>query len=61
MIDAMVRAISVSLDAEFGSGYEIYREEKKQGLKGRCHKKTWKTPVKSMFFKGSGKRGGANK
>ena len=36
MIDAMVRAISVSLDAEFGSGYEIYREEKKQGLREPC-------------------------
>ena len=31
------------------------------GDHGLCHKKTWKTPVKSMFFKGSGKRGGANK
>ncbi|WP_161845513.1 molybdopterin cofactor-binding domain-containing protein [Pseudoflavonifractor sp. 524-17] len=29
--------------------------------RGRCHKKTWRNPVKSMFFKGSGKRGGANK
>lgn len=42
-------------------GFGNYLMKKSGGTKGRCHKKTWKNPVKSMFFKGSGKRGGANK
>lgn len=36
MINAILEAISVSLNAEFGDRYKNYREEKKQDLKEPC-------------------------
>ena len=31
-----MESICMSLDAEFGDGYKIYREETEQGLQGPC-------------------------
>lgn len=36
MINEIIAAISVALDAEFGDEYEIYMEEIKQDLKEPC-------------------------
>lgn len=36
MINAIIEAVSVSLNKEFGDGYEIYMEEIEQGLKEPC-------------------------
>ena len=32
MINALIEAVSISLNGEFGDGYEIYMEEIKQDL-----------------------------
>ena len=36
MINSIIEAISISLNEEFGDGYEIHMEEIKQGLKEPC-------------------------
>lgn len=36
MINSIIRAISIALNAEFGSGYTIYAEDVEQGLKEPC-------------------------
>ena len=36
MINSVIEAVSVSLNAEFGDKYTIYTEELKQGLKEPC-------------------------
>lgn len=36
MINSIIESIQTSLNTEFGSGYEIYREETEQGLQGPC-------------------------
>lgn len=36
MINAIIEAISIALNEEFGGGYEIHMEEMKQGLKEPC-------------------------
>ena len=36
MVHFIMESICISLDAEFGDGYKIYREETEQGLQGPC-------------------------
>ena len=36
MINSIIESISISLDAEFGNKYTIYREEVEKGLKEPC-------------------------
>ena len=36
MINAIIEAVSVSLNSEFGDGYEIHMEEIEQGLEEPC-------------------------
>lgn len=51
MINAIVEAISISLDAEFGEKYSIYREEKQQGLKEPCFFIFCVHPTHTLFLK----------
>lgn len=50
MINAILEAVSISLHAEFGDGYEIYREAKTQGLKEPCFFIQCLNPADSLFF-----------
>lgn len=36
LINSIIEAISISLNAEFGDNYKIYTDELKQGLEGPC-------------------------
>ena len=51
MIQSIIEAISISLDAEFGEGYSIYREEKLQGLKEPCFFILCIHPTHTLFLK----------
>ena len=48
MINAIIEAVSVTLDAEFG--YEIYMEEIKQDLKEPCFFITCINPTTRLYF-----------
>ena len=50
MINAIMESISISLHAEFGDTYEIYREVKKQGLKEPCFFIQCLNPTNKLFF-----------
>lgn len=50
MINSIIESISVSLDAEFGSRYNIYREEKRQGLKEPCFFILCINPTNRLFL-----------
>lgn len=50
MINAIIEAISVSLDGEFGGGHEIHMEEIKQDLKEPCFFISCINPTSSLFL-----------
>jgi len=50
MINSIIQAISISLDAEFGEEYEIHMEEIKQDLKEPCFFIFCINPTHKMFL-----------
>lgn len=50
MINAIIEAISISLNGEFGDGYEIHMEEIKQDLKEPCFFISCTNPTSSLFL-----------
>lgn len=50
MINSIIEAISISLNEEFGDGYETYMEEIKQGLKEPCFFITCLNPTTELFL-----------
>lgn len=50
MINSIIEAISISLNEEFGDGYETHMEEIKQGLKEPCFFITCLTPTTELFL-----------
>ncbi len=50
MINSIIESISVALNAEFGDGYKIYREEKRQGLEEPCFFIQCLNPTEKLFF-----------
>lgn len=49
MINTIMEAISISLNAEFGDSYEIHMEEIKQGLKEPCFFIQCLNPTNNLF------------
>lgn len=50
MINSIIEAISISLNEEFGDGYETHMEEIKQGLKEPCFFITCLNPTIELFL-----------
>lgn len=50
MINAIIEAISMSLNAEFGDRYKIYREVKRQGLQEPCFFIQCLNPTNQLFL-----------
>ena len=50
MINAIIEAISIALNAEFGDGYEIHMEEIKQGLIEPCFFISCVNPTTDLFM-----------
>ena len=50
MINAIIEAISIALNAEFGDGYEIHMEEIKQGLTEPCFFISCVNPTTDLFM-----------
>lgn len=50
MINKIIDGISIALDAEFGSDYEIYTESIKQGLKEPCFSIICLNPKMNQFL-----------
>lgn len=50
MINSIIEAISVSLNSEFGDGYEIHMEEIEQGLKEPCFFIFCLNPATELFL-----------
>lgn len=50
MINSIIEAISISLNAEFGDKYELHMEEIKQDLKEPCFFISCLNPTKNLFF-----------
>lgn len=50
MINSIIEAISISLNEEFGDGYETHMEEIKQGLKEPCFFITCLNPTTELFL-----------
>lgn len=50
MINSIIEAISISLNAEFGENYEIYSEAKKQDLKEPCFFISCINPTSKLFL-----------
>ena len=50
MINKIIDGISIALDAEFGSDYEIYTENIKQGLKEPCFSIVCLNPRMEQFL-----------
>ena len=50
MINSIIEAISVSLNAEFGDAYEIHMEEIRQGLKEPCFFISCLNPTNNVFL-----------
>lgn len=50
MINAIIEAISVALNGEFGDSYEIHMEEIKQGLEEPCFFIFCLNPTSDLFF-----------
>lgn len=50
MINSIIESISISLNAEFGDGYRIHREAKRQGLKEPCFFIQCLNPTEALFF-----------
>lgn len=49
MINKIIDAISISINSEFGDGYEIYTESLKQGLKEPCFSVFCLNPTNELF------------
>ena len=50
MINSIIEAISISLNEEFGDGYETHMEEIKQGLKEPCFFIICLNPTTELFL-----------
>ncbi len=50
MINSIIEAISISMNEEFGDGYETHMEEIKQGLKEPCFFITCLNPTTELFL-----------
>lgn len=50
MINSIIEAISISLNEEFGDGYETHMEKIKQGLKEPCFFITCLNPTTELFL-----------
>lgn len=50
MTNSIIEAISTTLDAEFGEGYEIHMEEIRQGLKTPCFFIVSLNPTAELFL-----------
>lgn len=50
MINAIIEAVSVSLNSEFGDGYEIHMEEIEQGLEEPCFFISCLNPSNDLFL-----------
>lgn len=50
MINAIIKAISIALNKEFGDGYTNYTEEIRQGLKEPCFFISCINPVNRLFL-----------
>lgn len=50
MINTIIKAISIAINAEFGDGYEIYMEEIKQDLKEPCFFIQCLNPTYELFL-----------
>lgn len=50
MINSIIEAISISINEEFGDGYETHMEEIKQGLKEPCFFITCLNPTTELFL-----------
>lgn len=50
MINAIIEAVSIALNQEFGDDYEIHREEIKQGLVEPCFFITCLNPTNNQFL-----------
>jgi hypothetical protein len=50
MINSIIEAISISLNAEFGDSYKNYTEEVKQGLKEPCFFISCINPTHNLFL-----------
>lgn len=50
MINSIIEAISVSLNADFGDRYKIYKESKRQSLKEPCFFIQCLNPTEELFF-----------
>ena len=50
MINSIIRAISVSLNNEFGDNYTIYTETVEQGLKEPCFFISCINPTNNLFL-----------
>lgn len=50
MINAIIKAISISLNGEFGKGYTNYTDEIKQGLKEPCFFISCINPEHNLFL-----------
>lgn len=50
MINSIIEAISISLNEEFGDGYETHMEEIKQSLKEPCFFITCLNPTTELFL-----------
>lgn len=50
MINSIIEAVSISLNAEFGDNYTIYTETVEQGLNEPCFFISCINPTNSLFF-----------
>jgi len=50
MINKIIDAVSVSINSEFGDGYEIYTESLEQGLKEPCFSVLCLNPTNELFL-----------
>jgi len=50
MINKIIDAISVSINSEFGDGYEIYTEQLEQGLQEPCFSILCLNPTNELFL-----------
>lgn len=50
MLNSIIESISAALNAEFGGGYKIYREAKRQGLQEPCFFIQSLNPTEKLFL-----------
>lgn len=49
MINSIIEAISISLNADFGDGYTVYTENEEQGLKEPCFFVSCINPTNNLY------------